>query len=258
MIMSKKLLIILSVVGVIVVAAVVVLILQLVNGKTTTQQLSDGSPKPGESVALADTPDFKACSTVSIDALKASLGNDGSSLSEGQRQGIIGHNLQKADSCTYPFITGGINSMLRIEVYPYAASDATSDSNTFDSTWRNITSAQYPEYTTPYPAYYKERTQAESTQFVLQIVTGARHYHFAISQPEGKATYDDEAALKVLIALAVKADYTLANDPNAPPAPVTSDEQTPPKLEGLTPPPVTDENYKEGPVETVKPGEPTI
>lgn len=236
--MSKKVAIIISIVGTILIAVAVVAILQLTNKPQADPK--EDVRQPGDSVTIADTPSLKACETVPLLEIKRALGDAGNSLSSGEREGVVAHNLENAESCIYTFQTNeSVKSQLTVQAYPYLPNDASETSNTFDSSWRNITAFEHPAYTLVHPAYFKKIAEEGDMKFVLQIVTGPRHYRFEISQPEAQATFTEDAATKLLINLALKADYTAADDESAPPAPSSAKPaQTPTRSDNaLTPPP---------------------
>lgn len=222
--MSKKVIII-SIISVALVAVVTITAFLLIKGNNT--QSDNGAKRtPGETVALSDTPDLKTCEVVSVASIKDALDEAGETLSAGERSGIVGHNGEAADSCRYTFTNRDTDSTLALEVYPYTNSDGNESAvgNVFDSSWLNINKAQFPPYTLTYPAYFKAADEGTDTTFTFHVITGVRHYQFTITQPKGEDGYTRESVIPVLISLAIKANYEISGDQDAPPAPVTSTE----------------------------------
>lgn len=225
--------IIISIIGVLVVAGAVVGILWFINNSKDNQDNNSSAPKPGDTVSINETPNFKTCEAIPEKDIKQILGATISSLSSGNRSGIIAHNLEKAEVCTYEFtVNESTPSRLMITTYPYTTNDASETTNVFDSSWHNITSFEFKEYKLTYPAYFKKTSDESNTEFALQIVSGPKHYRFSISQPNSQITYNEKQAAEALIQLAVKTNYNAANDDKAPPSPSPAPKPT--KIE--TPP----------------------
>lgn len=223
---SKKT-IILSIVITVLVGVAVIATLWLVVGKQS-DQVKD-TVKEGDFVSVEQTPDLKTCEMLSTDAIKNVLGDTVSSLSDGERSGIIAQNLQKADTCQYDFtVNDSIQSQLILQTYTYTAEDIQDSGNIFDSTWRNIDPVTFPEWNTGYPAYFKQSDAQTNTRFVLEVLFGPRYNHFEIVQPSDQTTFTKDSAAKLLVKLALQADYTVADDPDAPPSPSPAPE--PPKI----------------------------
>lgn len=222
--MTKKVLII-SIASVVVVSLVVCGILLFLKGAPTQNpgNSDESAPKPGDAVALSETPEYKACEVLAVatikPALELGLGDTVESLADGERSGVVAQNYEIADECNYTFATAtsGDNT-LNVQSYLYTADPEHTSANVFDTSWRNISKVSVPSYTLQYPAYFRI-DQAEGRQsFMLQIVVNAKHYRFAIEQATGGA-FDEDKALAALIALALKANYSLAQPTDAPPAP---------------------------------------
>lgn len=224
--MSKKWIII-SLIIVFVAAVVVVGILFAINSTKNTEPTNNRPiATPGETVPIANTPDLKTCEILPVSSIQEALGESSATLTDGERGGVIAHNGEVADSCNYAFTTAdGTNSKLSFEVYPYTSNDVVGNGNVFDQSWLNITNFEFPDYTLPHNAYYKQINQAGQSQFTLQVVTSTRHYKFAIIQPQDSKQYSRDTAINILISLATSADYQISEDPNAPPAPETNDDQ---------------------------------
>lgn len=209
---------IVSVVGVILVASAVSAILLLNRGN---QPQDNQGTQPGDTVALEQTPNYATCSILPKESIKDALGSSATSISDGEREGVIGRNYETAEACSYSFSTSSSSdNMLTIQTYLYSPSATVNEGNSYDGgSWTNITKQFNKEYILEYPAYFQVTSESGVKEFVLQVVTSAKNYRFAIEQPDNNTTYNDTEALAVLISLVNKADYSVTDTSDAPPAP---------------------------------------
>jgi hypothetical protein len=215
---KKKIIIgIISVAGVILVASAVSIFLLL----SRDNQPDTQTGQPGDTVSLEQTPNYATCSMLPKDSVQTALGSVATSVSEGEREGIVARNYEIADACAFHFKTSSSDdNSVTLQTYLYSADAAFQEGSSYDDgSWKNITKQSNENFELEHPAYFQINTDSGVKEFVLLIVTSAKNYRFAIEQPAGKTTYNDDEALTALISLANKADYSVTDTSDAPPAP---------------------------------------
>lgn len=221
--MSKKTILI-SIGAVLLTSGLAILALVLVNGVpgTSEQPTQSTGPKPGDVVAVTQTPEYKSCEVFTADSLRTILGEKVSAIANGERSGVIAPNYEIADACDYTFTTNSSKeNTLSIQVYQYSASTDQSKIEQYDGTWRNINVVADPEYTKGAPAYYKSIDVDGKKIFQLYVLTGAKNLRFAITQPLSSQYFSDKEAIALLIQFANEANYDSVNQTSedVPPAP---------------------------------------
>jgi hypothetical protein len=217
--MTKKAIII-SIVSVVVVALGVFGVLFFIKGGFDSDNQVITPPKPGDSVSLDQTPTYKSCELFSMAAIQEGLGSGAQSIKPGERSGVVALNYEVADRCSFSFATSASeDNTLDVMTYLYSTDVSHSQAEIYDDSWRNISKTAVPAYTLSYPAYFKKITSGDTTAFVLQVIGGAKNYRLAIEQPSGNLTLNETTALNALISLANKANYSVANPTDVPPAP---------------------------------------
>jgi flagellar basal body-associated protein FliL len=214
----KIIIAIISVVVVILIASGAVAFL-LLNQRDNQPDTQTG--QPGDPVSLEQTPNYATCSMLPKDSVQAALGSVAASVSEGEREGTVARNYEIADTCAFGFTTSSSNNnSVTLQTYLYSADASFQEGSSYGGgSWTNITKQFYEDFQLEYPAYFQANTVSDVKEFILQVVTSAKNYRFAIEQPTDKTTYTDTEALTVLIALANKADYSVTDTSDAPPAP---------------------------------------
>lgn len=221
--MSKKTILI-SIGAILLISGLAVLALVLINGtpNTSEQPIQSTGPKPGDSVVVSNTPEYKACELFTTDAVKTVLGDKVTAIANGSRSGVIAPNYEVADSCDYTFTTNSTSdNKLSVQVYQYSASTDESKIEQYDETWRNINVVADPDYKKGFPAYYKSSDVNGNKIFQMFVLSGAKNIRFAITQPLSSQYFGDKEVIAMMIQFANQANYDVINpvSEDIPPAP---------------------------------------
>lgn len=172
-------------------------------------QTKQNNKQDDQSSVLDLSKDYGACSDLSLEDIKTTLGNYASNVQAGENMGIVG-DTKDSDSqiCVYAFEPGATledgfnsNSSLIIRKTKYTSDD-------YQVAYEQI--SQDPTLTDignlGTSAFYSSNTKAKGPdtthKFVLYVFKDQAQTSYTISQPSDAATFDAESAQAVLESLA--------------------------------------------------------
>jgi hypothetical protein len=213
--MTKKMFII-SLIVIIVIGVGVFGVLFFVKKGSTPQASVDTSPKPGDAVALSETPEYKACEFITAPSVKSALGEGISNFSDATRNGVVAQNYEVAETCDYSFSTVKSDENTASIRIVKASLDPSKQVSQDPPTWVGVNSADYPEYKINSQAKYETIESSDTIQFVLTLLDGPKEYLFIIAQPKDAATFDKDTAASALIKMANVANLDMTRKTTPP------------------------------------------
>lgn len=172
----------------------------------STSTGSTAAASPGTSVpptardgsSLIPTTEVGACSLLSVEQIKAALGDAARDIQAGEVAGTVSPAGVRHENCIYPLDTSGTTThavVLETVTYPDEATRAGADP------WEAMMSPT--EVTGLWgEARYATNRLSQSTEHVLAVAKGTQVWKFIVSQPQEVSTWDAPEGLAVLRKLA--------------------------------------------------------
>lgn len=155
-------------------------------------------PTARDGSSLIPTTEVGACALLSVEQIKAALGDAARDIQAGEVAGTVSPAGVRHENCIYPLDTSGTTThavVLETVTYPDEASRAGADP------WEAMMSPT--EVTGLWgEARYATNRLSQSTEHVLVVVKGTQVWKFIVSQPQDMSTWDAPEGLAVLRKLA--------------------------------------------------------
>lgn len=156
------------------------------------------SPTARDGSSLIPTTEVGACSLLSMEQIRATLGDAAREIQAGEVAGTVSPAGVRHENCIYPLDTSGTTThavVLETVAYPDEASRAGADP------WEGMMS---PTDITGLwgEARYAINRLSQSTEHVLAVAEGTRVWRFVVSQPTDISTWDAQEGQAVLRKLA--------------------------------------------------------
>ncbi|MFZ1301513.1 MAG: hypothetical protein WAQ27_02960 [Candidatus Microsaccharimonas sp.] len=157
-----------------------------------------------QQVTLEQTPNYSACTIISIDDIKATeYANLVTNVQAGVREGSNAPNGTIADGCEFTLTTAkSSDNSLTVKAYDYTATVDGQDKESVDDSWSEVGSSN-PK------AYFGRAIENGTTVYKLRVIPGGKNVLFELRQPTEAIAIDEPSALDFLVGLAVKADFSV-------------------------------------------------
>ncbi|MDR7084924.1 hypothetical protein J2X01_004243 [Arthrobacter ginsengisoli] len=164
----------------------------------TATPSSSVPPIARDGSSLIPTTEVGACSILSMEQIRAVLGDAARGIQSGEVAGTVSPSGVRHENCIYPLDTSGTTThavVLELVTYPDEASRANIDP------WEAMMSPT--EVTGLWgEARYATNRLSESTEHVLAVARGTQIWRFVVSQPQEVSTWEAPEGLAVLRKLA--------------------------------------------------------
>jgi len=155
-------------------------------------------PTARDGSSLIPTTEVGACSLLSVEQIKAALGDAARDIQSGEVAGTVSPAGVRHENCVYPLDTSGTTThavVLETVTYPDEASRAGADP------WEAMMSPT--EVTGLWgEARFAINRLSQSTEHVLAVAEGPKVWKFVVSQPKDISTWDAAEGQAVLRQLA--------------------------------------------------------
>ena len=156
------------------------------------------APTARDGSSLIPTTEVGACSLLSVEQIRAALGDAARDIQAGEVAGTVSPAGVRHENCIYPLDNSGTTThavVLETVTYPDEASRASADP------WESMMS---PTDVTGLwgEARYAINRLSQSTEHVLAVAEGTRVWRFVVSQPTDISTWDAQEGQAVLRKLA--------------------------------------------------------